>query len=292
MTTDKRTCEWVRDWLPLLAGDGERVAGQSGDVSAEDRRLLEGHLDVCTSCRRRRTALEGALSLLDVVEAQPPVGREGVSVWPDLEGRMRRYHERERSRWMRVLRGYCPEGLRAAADWLRRGWEEVHAQLPFRVAWARDSAREFLESRGRVPQAIPAAGQVFPLDVLLPRLAVGLGLAFLLLLSIVPLVHRHQARAEAQIALNAVPIPGASIPPSEPFEAGADADGRPEAETRPADSLAQADPPTVADAPVTGQGQGSPAPARPSATASAAPRYDLDYGIPMTPDSRGNRPAY
>ena len=207
MTTDKRTCEWVRDWLPLLAGDGERVAGQSGDVSAEDRRLLEGHLDVCTSCRRRRTALEGALSLLDVVAAQPPVGREGVSVWPDLEGRMRRYHERERSRWMRVLRGYCPEGLRAAADRLRRGWEEVQAQLPFRVAWARDSAREFLESRGRVPQAIPAAGQVFPLDVLLPRLAVGLGLAFLLLLSIVPLVHRHQARAEAQIAAQRRPDP-------------------------------------------------------------------------------------
>ena len=44
MTTDKLSCEWVRDWLPLLAGDGERVAGESGDVSAEDRRLLESHL--------------------------------------------------------------------------------------------------------------------------------------------------------------------------------------------------------------------------------------------------------
>jgi len=238
MTTDKRSCEWVRDSLPLLVGDGERVAGQSGDVSAEDRRLLKIHLGACTSCRRRRDALEGALSLLDAVAAQPPVGREGVSVWPDLERRIRRHHEREPSRWIGVLRGYCPEGLRAAADRLHRGWEEVHAQLPFRVAWARDSAREFLETRRRVPKAIPAAGRDFPLDVVLPRLAVGLGLAFLLLLSIIPLVHRHQARAEALIALNAVPIPGAGIPPSEPFEAGADADGRPEADPRPADSLA------------------------------------------------------
>ena len=193
---------------------------------------------------------------------------------------------------MGAVRGYCPEGLRATADRLHRGWEEVQAQLPFRAAWARDSAREFLETRGRVPKAIRATGQDFPHEVVLPRLALGLGLAFLLLLTVVPLVHRRQARAEAQIALNAAPIPGASIPPSEPREEVPVADGRPEADPRPADSLAQADPPTVADAPATGQGQGSSAPARPSATASTAPRYDLEYGIPMPPDSRGNKPAY
>jgi len=292
MTTDKLSCEWVRDWLPLLAGDGERVAGESGDVSAEDRRLLESHLVVCTPCRRHRDALEGALSLLDTVAAQPPVGRESVSVWPDLEARIRRHHERERSRWVEALRGYCPEGLRAAADRLHRGWEEVRAQLPFRAAWARDSAREFLETRGRVPKAIQATGRAFPLEVVLPRLAVGLGLAFLLLLTIVPLVHRRRARAEAQIALNAAPIPGVSIPPSEPREEVSVADGRPEAEPRPADSLAQAEPPTFADAPATGQGQGSSAPSRPSATASTAPRYDLEYGIPMPPDSPGKKLAY
>ena len=31
------SCQWVRDRLPLLAGDGELISGEGGDLDAEDR---------------------------------------------------------------------------------------------------------------------------------------------------------------------------------------------------------------------------------------------------------------
>jgi hypothetical protein len=286
------SCEWVRDWLPLLAGDGEEISGEDGDLSVEDRRRMERHLGECTSCRQHRAALAGALSILGAIAAEPPVGPDTGSVWPGLEGRIRRHHERERSRWMGALRASCPQGLRVTADRLYRGWGEIRSQFPFQMAWARDSVREFLDARLRVLKPDPVLGRDFPLRGAFPRLAFGLGLAFLALLIIVPLVHRRQSRAEAQIAANAAPIPGANIPPAELQDEPQVASNAPEADPRPADSLAQADPPPAADAPAAGQGQG--AAARPSAAASPTPPYyfDLEHGIPMPPDSRGGKPAY
>jgi len=221
MTIGDPSCAWVRDWLPLLAGDGEEVSGEGGDLGVEDRRRIERHLGGCAPCRRHRAALEGALSILGAVAFAPPVEPAAGSVWPALEGRIRRHHERERPVWMAALRAACPAGVRSAADRIGRGWEEIRGQLPFRAAWAWDSAGEFLETRLRGLALRPVLPQA-DLNAVFTRLAFSLGVAFLVFLVVAPTAHHRQTRAEAQIAANAVPLPDAgdaSPVPPEPAEA-------------------------------------------------------------------------
>ena len=227
------SCAWVRDWLPLLVGDGEEIAGDEGDLGIEDRRRMERHLIRCASCRRHRAALEDALSVLGAVAAEPPVGPGDGSVWPALEGRICGHRKRGRVTWASALLAACPQAIRGATDRLGRGWEEIRGQLPFRIAWAKDSAREFVEARARVMGSIPMLRQAPPLGGAIPRLALGLSLAVLAALAIVPLVHRRQARAEAQIAANAAPLPGVDVAPREPLELSEIADLDTEIEARP-----------------------------------------------------------
>jgi len=73
-------CKWVRDRLPLLAGD---------DLRGLDRRKVERHLIDCPVCRHQRAALDQALGVLHAVSAGTPARSDAPSLWPALERQIR-----------------------------------------------------------------------------------------------------------------------------------------------------------------------------------------------------------
>ena len=73
-------CRWVRDRLPLLAGD---------DLVGPDRRRVESHLVGCPECRRHRVALGHALRALETASASSPARPDAPSLWPDLARQIR-----------------------------------------------------------------------------------------------------------------------------------------------------------------------------------------------------------
>jgi len=73
-------CKWVRDRLPLLAGD---------DLVGPDRRRVESHLIGCAQCRRHRVALGHALQILQAASASAPARPDAPSLWPDLSRQIR-----------------------------------------------------------------------------------------------------------------------------------------------------------------------------------------------------------
>ena len=73
-------CRWVRDRLPLLAGD---------DLVGPDRRRVESHVVGCPECRRRRETLGQALLVLEDASASSPARPDAPSLWPDLARQIR-----------------------------------------------------------------------------------------------------------------------------------------------------------------------------------------------------------
>lgn len=73
-------CRWVRDRLPLLAGD---------DLGVEDRRGVERHLIGCLGCRGHRRSFDGALLALRSVALTSPVRPDASSLWPGLARQIR-----------------------------------------------------------------------------------------------------------------------------------------------------------------------------------------------------------
>ena len=73
-------CRWVRDRLPLLAGD---------DLVGPDRRRVESHMVGCPECRRRRVMLGHAVRALEVASASSPSRSDAPSLWPDLARQIR-----------------------------------------------------------------------------------------------------------------------------------------------------------------------------------------------------------
>jgi len=73
-------CKWVRDRLPLLAGD---------DLRGLDRRRAERHLIGCSHCRQHQAALGRALETLRTVATIPPVPPDAPSLWPALARQIR-----------------------------------------------------------------------------------------------------------------------------------------------------------------------------------------------------------
>ena len=73
-------CSWVRDRLPLLAGD---------DLVGPDRRRVESHLVGCPECRRHRVALGHALRALETASVSSPARPDAPSLWPDLARQIR-----------------------------------------------------------------------------------------------------------------------------------------------------------------------------------------------------------
>lgn len=75
-------CNWVRDRLPLLAGD---------ELGMADRRRVERHLIGCPKCREHRLALSNALEVLHLASESLPGGAEGASasLWPAVARQIR-----------------------------------------------------------------------------------------------------------------------------------------------------------------------------------------------------------
>jgi anti-sigma factor RsiW len=73
-------CRWVRDRLPLLAGD---------DLVGPDRRRVESHLVGCPGCRRHLVAFDHALRALETASASSPARPDAPSLWPDLARQIR-----------------------------------------------------------------------------------------------------------------------------------------------------------------------------------------------------------
>ena len=74
------SCGWVRDRLPLLAGD---------DLLGDDRRHAQRHLLGCPSCRHRLAALRETLAVLQGAAAISPSRPDAPSIWPDLDRQIR-----------------------------------------------------------------------------------------------------------------------------------------------------------------------------------------------------------
>jgi hypothetical protein len=88
-----RQCGWVRARLSLWVGDGGFRANASnnaegGDLVAEERRDIQRHLALCTSCREHQLALEQAFGALSAASALAPVDPHVPSLWPMLEQRI------------------------------------------------------------------------------------------------------------------------------------------------------------------------------------------------------------
>ena len=78
-------CRWVRRRLAILAGDHD-----GRDLRAEDRRLTERHLIVCSSCRHERDSLASAVGLLRASASVPVTTLDAPSVWPEVSRQIRR----------------------------------------------------------------------------------------------------------------------------------------------------------------------------------------------------------
>lgn len=73
-------CKWVRDRLPLLAGD---------DLVGSERRRVERHLIGCPHCRGRKEALHSAFEVLQAAAEEPAVNPGAPSLWPALARQIR-----------------------------------------------------------------------------------------------------------------------------------------------------------------------------------------------------------
>lgn len=73
-------CKWVRDRLPLLAGN---------DLLGSERRRVERHLIGCPHCRGRKEALESAFGVLQATAGEPLVNPDAPSLWPALARQIR-----------------------------------------------------------------------------------------------------------------------------------------------------------------------------------------------------------
>jgi len=288
------SCEWVRQWLPLLVEDADEPRGDGDDLSCADRHQIVLHIDACKPCREYRASLEAALSLLAAGAAEPPV-EPGfpASIWPNLELRIRRHHERSESKWLQWLWSIWPIGLRGAVDRLSRGCGRLRGEVPLQLAWLEDSLDEALEARLTKLMSHLGMSSESALRGPLLRLGYSLAVALILALVVMPMVHRRQVQAEAQIAANAAPIPNDEILSDELVDEPEDADratgtGSP---VHVSDTLAQADRMRTAEASAAGQSAG-PSAKPPMAGASPRLDFDLEQGILMPPDARGSKPAY
>jgi hypothetical protein len=292
------TCEWVLARLPLWVGDcGDEAESEGGDLSTADHHAIERHLAICPSCCRHRVNLEQVIETLATIAADSPVPGDSPSLWPALVRRIEDRGPRTHSGW-----------LHAAATlrdrWMRLGWA-IDGGWAMRRAWVGDSFSEVLGRvglgqrrallgrwlwKGRVERqgwglAMPGTGA---------RLGwiLGFGLAAILLvvLMVLPAVHRQTLDAQSTIASNASALPSPVVAVSQTDEEGGGTSQQAVAADIPASELAQAEPVRAPEA-STSRPDGTSA--SKSATAGS-PRYgyDLDYGIPMPPDARDAKPVY
>jgi hypothetical protein len=299
------SCEWVRQWLPLLEEDGDGLSSEPGDVSPEDRRQIECHVMDCQSCQAHRASLGCALSVLRLVASASAINRDLPSILPAVNDRIQRQSKQSRSIWLWIRRKSCFWAIGSPEDRRRRGFGRLRADLPLRIAFLPDSLTEWLTSRPRLvawnlganPHTLPWPG------VFGRRVAVtgGLVMVGLLVFLVGSSLVRGEHEARVQIAVNTAPIPDLDVTQAETMVEASD----PAPETSPSsesatDSYSPLAEVSVSPEPLVMISQTSPA--KPvGATSSSvpsstvpAPRYDFDleHGTPMPPDSRAGKPAY
>jgi hypothetical protein len=281
-------------------GNTTEPGDEGCDLSAEDRRSIDQHLDACSSCCQYRTALEQALGALAGVAAIPPVPSDTPSLWSSLEARIEVHAGRNDARWSPVMHG--PE----AVDGGLRAWSDLDDERPLRSAWMRDSLREATErlgwyggqifragrlgesrsspaarrvGRGLVPESRRRRGRVVGLSAVAAILAWVIGVA---------IVHRQEWDAESTILANAASRVGWVIAPLR-AERERPSTRKPHVDRDlPAGELARAEPISVHEPPASGSDS-------PSGFKAAPPTrfgYDLEHGIPMPPDARESKSVY
>jgi hypothetical protein len=299
ITMGNRACEWVCARLPLwvsVSDDPTDGNGDRADLSAEDRRLIAGHLEVCRSCRCHRSMLEEALGALAATAALVPELSGAPSLWPELERRIEADRTSVRWRWFRAVHRIAERGLRS--------WGPLDGERPLCLVWLGDSSRERIE-RVRPGGLIVGWGLRRQTRSLKPMfvqtamaggsrgrwgLVLGLGLAASVLALIAGLsaARRHQAGAELVLRASSTPLAVPVVPHVQPQE-------EPPADSEPraypdgsASALAQAETVRAPEAPVSGR-EVSPTP---RAGVQIRFGYDLEHGIPMPPDARDFTPVY
>ena len=300
------TCEWVRQWLPLLEEDRDGLSCEPGDLGLDDRRQIEHHLVNCQPCQAHRASLDCALSALRQVALASAVSRDLPSVLPAVNDRIQRLNEQSQSPWLGILRKIRSCAFGPPEDRRRRGLGRLHSGLPLRIAFLPDSLTDLLTSRPRLAAwnfgANPHAHALLWPGMLGRRVAVAGSLAMvgLLVFLVVSSLVRHEHDAKVQIAVNAAPITDLDVTQAETMVESSDPAPepapRPESSTVSSSPLAEA---TVSPEPLVMISQTLPAkPAgatsAPSPSTTPAPRYDFDleHGTPMPPESRGGKPAY
>lgn len=295
------SCDWVRDWLPLLVDDGDGLACEGNDLNAEHRCRIEQHLVECPSCRQHQAALEKALSILSLAATDMTPGMRMPSLWPELEERIKLHQEHSRSSWLSTLRAICPEGIRITADRFCCGCTQLHSNLPLQLAWTRDSLGDFLAKR---LQSLAMSGRACPGEnsrSVTARIGFGLSLATagMVLLLLVVLMQHRQIQPEVQITADLAPLPSMQLPLTGLPESSEDVVTSTSSSTisRASDSPALASSAVPADAASMGQvatARSASTITTTTATATSAPRYDFDleHGTPMPPETRAAKPAY
>jgi hypothetical protein len=182
-----------------VSDDPTERNGEGGDLSTEDRRSIDGHLQACPSCRQHRTALDQALGALATVAASLPVPPDDRSLWPMLERRIETHKARTSSRWFRAVHGIVDRGLRA--------WAVLDGERPLRLAWMRDNLREAIAGQGVFgDRSRRRPGLVLGLSVAAAVLALLIGF---------PAASRQSADAESTIRAT-TPLAGRVDPPVNP----------------------------------------------------------------------------
>jgi hypothetical protein len=217
-----------------------------------------------------------------------------------LAERIRHQPERPSSKWSRSLHMLCPEQLKVIADRFCRGYANVRAELPLRLAWTRDTLKEYVERGFTLMLVQGGSDPGRRLRVAAVRAALGLSLAAAIgLLIAVSRLQRQQPLSETHIVINPT-LPNTIKSSPEPRLESKDVVSAtsPVTHSSASDSLARTDPVSPAELPAGG----SSLPVRAAGTATTAatsmptssPRYDfdLDHGTPMHPETRGGKPAY
>ena len=86
-TMDNPKCQWVKARLPLWVGEFDddcRPGGEAGELSATERRKIDHHLNICSTCQRYRAELEQTMGILAATAAELTTDPEAPSIWPIL----------------------------------------------------------------------------------------------------------------------------------------------------------------------------------------------------------------
>jgi hypothetical protein len=266
-----------------------------GDLDRADRLRIEAHLDECADCREQRSALARSTALLSAAAVEMPVEPHAPSLWRGVEARIEASQASRPAIGARVARAVVPAPARTLADRATDRLDRVREGLPFRFAWARDTAFHDLPDRWRDLLDRASRPSARLADRIIGALASpsGLGAAGLAaaLVAALAVAQRSQSELEARMAAQSAPIPielqavPLVLAPSrgEALEA--------ESRAMESESVPDDEPEALAQNAAPLQ---PPAPERPAAAKPAARvyDYDLERGIPMPPDARTGKPAY